>query len=86
MTKIAASKPTKEEKISAAKSAFIMSLFDISWRMATAFLVPVVAGVIIDGQRGDQKTFTIVGVIVGVLLAIMVIIKLAFDINKTGNK
>lgn len=86
MTKIAATKTTKEEKISAAKSAFIMSLFDISWRMATAFLVPVIVGVLIDQRQGDQQTFTIAGVIIGVLLAILVIIKLAFDINKAGNK
>ncbi len=84
MTKIAADNTTNDELANNARRAFLMGLFDIGWRMATAFFVPIIAGVIADRQKSSGQTFTIVGVVVGVILAISVIIKLAFDINKVG--
>lgn len=83
MTKIAAKKTTNEDKANAASRAFIVALFDIGWRLAVAFLVPVIAGVAIDSKR-DGQAYTIAGVIIGVVLALAVIVKLAFDINKVG--
>lgn len=82
MTKIAGLKTTKEEKVSAARRAFILGLLDMGWRIATVFLIPVIVGVAFDWNRNGSQTFTIAGVVVGVILALAVIIKLAFDTNK----
>lgn len=84
MTENAADKTTDKSKVAAAQRAFIVALFDIGWRLAAAFLTPVIAGVLIDNQRNGGQTYTIAGVIIGIVLALSVIIKLAFDINKVG--
>lgn len=75
MTKIAASKTTKEEKVTAAKRAFILGLFDISWKLAGAFLIPVAIGLSLD--KGDSKTYGTIGIFVGVILAFLVIAQIA---------
>ncbi len=83
MTKIAGIKTTKQEKVREAKRAFILSLIDLSWKLAGAFMIPTLAGVAIDAVReGDGQAFTIAGVIVGFIMALLVIIKLALESGK----
>lgn len=77
MTKIAASETTKGEKVREAKRAFLLGLLDLSWKLAGSFLAPVLIGVIIDGQKGDSKTYTTAGIFIGLVLAFLVILQLA---------
>lgn len=77
MTKIAAHKTTKEEKVRDAKRAFILGLVDLSWKLASAFLVPVAIGLALDGTKEDSKTFTTIGIFVGLAFAFLVIVQLA---------
>lgn len=74
MTKIAAIKTTKQEKVRAAKRAFLLALVDLSWKLAGAFLVPTFIGVAFDKAA--------LGVIVGFIMAVLVIIKLALESGK----
>lgn len=74
MTKIAATKTTKPDKVRQAKRAFLLGLLDLSWKLATAFLLPTFIGVALDQAE--------VGVIVGFIMAVAVIVKLALDSGK----
>lgn len=74
MTKPAALKTTRDEKVRDAKRAFILNLFDMSWKMAAAMLVPIFIGLIIDSQRaGDDQTFTLIGFVMGMIASALVI-------------
>lgn len=79
MPKIAANKTTREERVREGKRAFILGLVDLSWRLAAAFLTPVVIGLAIDSTRDNSTTFTTVGIFIGLALAFLVILKLAKD-------
>lgn len=69
-------------EVQAAKVAFITGLVDISWRLATVFLVPVIVGYVVD-QASSSDKFTVIGLIVGVALSILFIIKQGLDATKT---
>lgn len=73
MTRAAALKTTRDEKVRQAKRAFILNLFDLSWKMAGAMVVPILIGLYIDSQRGSGQTFTLVGFIAGMILSALVI-------------
>lgn len=72
MTNFAATKTTKQEKVRSAKRAFILGIVDLSWKLAGAFLVPVLLGVTIDSVQ-DSNTYTYVGLGLGIILSILVI-------------
>lgn len=72
MTKPATIKKTetsKEEKVRAAKQAFYLGLIDLSWKLALAFLLPVIIGVALNQ--------TIWGVIIGLFMSFLVIVRIA---------
>lgn len=72
MTDFAATKTTKQEKVRSAKRAFILGIVDLSWKLASAFLVPVLLGVTVDSAR-NTNTYTYVGLGLGLVLSILVI-------------
>ncbi len=72
-------------EVQAAKMAFLTSLMDISWRLATVFLVPVVIGYGVDQAKNTNK-FALIGMVVGVLLGILFIISQGLDANKKAKK
>jgi uncharacterized membrane protein len=74
MTRSAALKTTRDEKVREAKRTFILGLLDLSWRLATAFLLPVFVGAAFGRP--------LVGIAVGLVLSILFIIKLAIDASK----
>jgi F0F1-type ATP synthase assembly protein I len=69
-------------EVQRAKAAFLVGLLDISWRLATVFMVPVIVGVVVD-QANNSDKFTVVGVVVGIILSVLFIIKQGLDANKT---
>lgn len=75
MTPIAAKKTTKQNKVTAAKRAFVLGLLDTSWRLATAFLLPVIVGFMLD--KNGSKTFTTIGMCIGVIVALLLIVQQA---------
>lgn len=76
---------TDPADVSRAKMAFLTGLMDLSWRLATIVLVPTIIGYIID-QAKDTNKFASTGLVIGVVLAVVFIIKQALDANKKGGK
>lgn len=73
MIQTAALKTTRDVKVRDAKRAFILSLFDLSWKMAAAMLAPIFIGLYIDSLRNANQTFTLIGFIVGMISSAFVI-------------
>jgi hypothetical protein len=80
-TKPALKKTNHDKSVQNAKMAFIVGLMDISWRLATVFLIPVLVGVVLD-QVNDSSSYTVYGAAIGVFLSIVFIIKLGLEANK----
>lgn len=78
MTKLAAFKTTttessKQEKVRQAKRTFLVSLFDLTWRLLGAMLLPLFAGLYIDSQRGQGQQFAYIGFFIGIVLGALVL-------------
>ena len=78
MTKIAAIETTtdnnsKAKKVRQAKRAFYVSLFDLSWRLLGAMLLPIFIGLYIDSLRGEEQLFAYVGFFVGIVSGVFVL-------------
>lgn len=65
-----------------ARNLFLVTLFDLSWRLAAAFLVPTLLGVAADRVFGTDPALTIVGVVLGVLAAGYTVRKVIEDLPK----
>lgn len=61
-----------EDKKRAAKRAFIISLFDLSWRLLGAILGPLFIGLYIDSTRAGGQGFAITGFLIGMVLGVLV--------------
>jgi F0F1-type ATP synthase assembly protein I len=79
MTKSAGKTTTSEETVKKAKRLFFVGLFDISWRLAAAIIIPVVGGHWIDNKTDSGNLFTLIGLFSGTILA-------GFIIYKTSKK
>lgn len=73
----------RSNEISAAKKKFFAGLFDMSWRLALVFLIPVFVGVWLDGQRGGNA-FTLTGLMLGIIGSVFVIKKIVSETTKQG--
>ncbi len=76
---------TDPADVSQAKMAFLTGLMDLSWRLASIVLTPTIIGYGID-QAKDSSKYAGFGLIIGVILGVMFIIKQALDLNKKGDK
>lgn len=84
MTAAALEPTTKDKKKRAAKRAFIVSLFDLSWRLLGAMLLPLFIGLYIDSKRsGDGQGFALAGFGAGMVLGALVLRNV---INKISDK
>lgn len=72
-----------QSEVSAARKQFFAGLFDMSWRLLAAFLIPVLIGVWLDGQRGGNM-FTVAGILLGTAISVFVIKKVVSEISKQG--
>ncbi|MGI9027876.1 MAG: hypothetical protein ACR2FM_03510 [Candidatus Saccharimonadales bacterium] len=86
MTRTAAVKTTnKEQKTRAAKRAFIVSLFDLSWRLLGAMLLPIFLGLYIDSLRGgDGQAFALAGFAIGMVCGALVMRGVVKRIGRNG--
>jgi F0F1-type ATP synthase assembly protein I len=76
-------KSPDKTKVSAARKQFFSGLFDMSWRLASAFLIPVFIGVWLD-SGSEPKTFTIIGLVIGVVGSVLVIKKVVSEYSRQG--
>jgi F0F1-type ATP synthase assembly protein I len=83
MTAAALEPTTKDKKKRAAKRAFVVSLFDLSWRLLGAMLLPLFIGLYIDSKRGGGQGFALAGFGIGMVLGALVIRNV---INKISDK
>jgi F0F1-type ATP synthase assembly protein I len=84
MTKLAAIKTTKDEKVREAKRAFILSLFDLSWRLLGAMLAPLFIGLYIDSKRDHGQAFALTGFVIGMICGALVLRSVVKKIAQNG--
>jgi len=58
---------SKNQDTRAAKRAFFVNLFDLSWRLLGAMLLPLAIGIFIDSQRDNGQPFSYAGFAVGMV-------------------
>lgn len=76
---------TDKQKIDKAKKQFFAGLFDMSWRLAGVFLIPVGIGLWLDGRGdGSGNTFTLAGIALGVIGSVFVIKKIVSEYSIEG--
>ncbi len=86
MVKSAGKTTTEDITAQKAKRLFFAGLLDISWRLAIAVIVPIVAGSWIDNNRGSGQVFTLIGLLFGTILAGFTIYKAYKKLNKEINE
>ena len=74
MTSSVAPKKTDTIKsVQNAKRTFFMALFDLSWRMLGAMLAPIFIGLWLDSVFNTNRTFALIGFIVGMIGGVLII-------------
>ena len=76
-------KSPDKTKVEMAKKQFFSGLFDMSWRLASAFLLPVFIGAWLD-SGSESKAFTIMGLLIGVAGSVLVIKKAVSEYSRQG--
>ncbi len=74
-------KPSTSDEIIKAKLAFISGSMDTFWRLGSAVLLPMIIGGVVDQIKHTDK-YVVIGLFVGIILAVMMIIKQALEANK----
>lgn len=70
----------------AGKQAFVVALFDLSWRLLAAMLLPLFIGLYIDSRRSDGQTFALLGFAVGMILGVLVIRSIIKKLAENGGE
>ncbi len=79
---MAAKKSSKNSEIAKARLAFISGLMDTFWRLGTAVLLPTIVGYLVDQAKNTEK-YVVIGIFVGIILAVMLIIKQALEVTRS---
>lgn len=82
MTKIAAIKTTRDEKVRQAKRTFYISLLDLSWRLLAAMLLPIFLGLYLDSHFSEGKVFSYIGFILGMIGGALVLRSVVRKLSK----
>jgi F0F1-type ATP synthase assembly protein I len=57
-----------------ARRAFFVGLFDLTWRLSGAMLLPLFVGMAIDSKIGGSgQSFSIIGFFIGMIFGVVVI-------------
>lgn len=81
MVKVAAMKKTDSDEVQKAKLAFLISVADLSWRLAAIFMIPVLIGYGIDRTTGSESG-ALYGTLAGFVLSVLFIIRLGLEATK----
>ena len=60
-------KKTDNKTVQNAKRLFLVSLFDLSWKLLGAMLVPIFIGMFLDSILGSGKVLAQAGFVIGVI-------------------
>jgi F0F1-type ATP synthase assembly protein I len=87
MTAAAIEPTTKEKKKRAAQRAFVVSLFDLSWRLLGSMLLPLFIGLYIDSRvSGEDQAFALIGFASGMVAGVFVIKSVIKKISQNGGE
>jgi hypothetical protein len=70
----------------AAKTQFITSTLDLSWKLALSFLTPLLAGIAIDKKFNTMPSYTFAGLTIAAAFAGSTIYKTFQDVNEEQAK
>lgn len=82
MAKSAGKTTTSGKTVKKAKRLFFVGLLDISWRLALSLILPIVGGARLDSKLDKDPIFTIIGLVVGFVLAGLVIRNTVIKLQK----
>ncbi len=68
-----------------AQKLFMTSALSMSWQLAIAVLVPLIAGLYIDDHFKTTPLWTLIGLIVGVAMAVVVVWRAVVDFNSISS-
>lgn len=86
MKRSAGKTTTSDETVKKAKRLFFVGLIDISWRLAGAIIIPVLAGYWVDSKLDSGSLCTIIGLISGTILAGFIIYEAYKKLNREINE
>lgn len=78
-------KQSDDGKVQKAKRAFFVSLFDLSWRMLGAMLLPIFIGMFIDSRIGHGQVFSLIGFLVGIAGGVFIIRSIVRKLSGRGD-
>lgn len=84
MVKTSAAKKPDSEKVQLAKRAFFLALFDLTWRLLTAMLVPIFIGLLLDSLFNTDKVFAMIGFALGIIAGVFVIRSMVRKVSSGG--
>lgn len=64
---------TDSDEVNGKKRAFFVYLFELTWKMLGAMLLPLFIGIYIDSSRDSGQAFSLAGFFVGLVLSILVL-------------
>lgn len=84
MTKAADTSTTERDRDRAnkARRLFFTNLFDLSWRLMGAMLLPILIGLYIDSVVGRGQAFALTGFVVGMILGALVLRNVVIKLSK----
>jgi F0F1-type ATP synthase assembly protein I len=86
MSKAAAPPTSSDKVVRNAKRLFFVSLFDLSWRLLGAILLPLFVGMYIDSKRAGGQGFATAGFLIGMGCGILVMRSVVRKLAAGGNK
>ncbi len=82
MAKAAEKATNTDTKTKKAKRLFYAGLFDLSWRLSAAIILPVLFGSYLDKRFDKDSLFTVLGLLIGFVLAALVIRGVVIKLQK----
>lgn len=65
-----------------AKRLFFTGLFDLSWKLGAAIILPVLLGAYIDERQNSGSTFTVLGLFAGFAISAFVIRSIVIRLSR----
>jgi len=85
MIKTADRSTTDSRDVRGKRHAFSVYLFEVSWKMLGAMLLPLFIGIYIDSTRDYGQAFSLGGFFVGLVLSIVVLVVTVQKISRSSD-